>query len=330
MLNSLPFSETVDIAVNIFAKPFQTALSLLSLLKYSGSHIGTIYLQFEPVGSKYDPISTYFIAQWLKQTLDDRCQVFQPEYWLDLKAPDPAQLKNDTYRLGIRYQYAIEHSQAKWLFLMHNDVLFLKDILGDMLDIVDDAFAIGELGQCWNCPASREEITQEVMQQPACTSDTYLNFRPNMDQLHQLYTCMRQKGFFCRPYDIALPTLSDATPWTLPECRVNEWACLINLEKTRQYTIPFGPALPPGAFRQCHYEEDLRLDTAVEWFRQMHQFGMYAKNFVINKHMLHWKGTGKKAKGALYIEAERKALKLLQRYYPHYIVWLEKTTGENF
>ena len=55
-------AETVDVAVNIFAKPFQTALSLLSLLKHSGEHVGVIWLQFEPYGSRHDAISPYYIC----------------------------------------------------------------------------------------------------------------------------------------------------------------------------------------------------------------------------------------------------------------------------
>ena len=31
-------SEKIDVAMNIFAKPYQTALSVLSLLKHSGNH----------------------------------------------------------------------------------------------------------------------------------------------------------------------------------------------------------------------------------------------------------------------------------------------------
>lgn len=143
-------AETVDVAVNIFAKPFQTALSLLSLLKHSGEHVGVIWLQFEPYGSRYDAISPYYIARYLREELDERCEVFQPNFWLAREAVDPARLDDPDYRLGIRYQYAFEQSRSRKLFLMHNDVLVLRDILGDMLREMGDAFALGAVGQCWN------------------------------------------------------------------------------------------------------------------------------------------------------------------------------------
>jgi hypothetical protein len=37
----------IDAAVNIFAKPYQTARSILTLLQHSGRHIDKIYMQFD-------------------------------------------------------------------------------------------------------------------------------------------------------------------------------------------------------------------------------------------------------------------------------------------
>ena len=34
----------VDVAVNVYGKPYQTVLSILSLLKYSKNHINNIYI----------------------------------------------------------------------------------------------------------------------------------------------------------------------------------------------------------------------------------------------------------------------------------------------
>ena len=58
-------SEKIDVAMNIFAKPYQTALSVLSLLKHSGRHVGNVWLQFEPYGSQYDIVSPYTLVQHL-------------------------------------------------------------------------------------------------------------------------------------------------------------------------------------------------------------------------------------------------------------------------
>ena len=92
------WSDTIDVAMNIFAKPYQTALSVLSLFKHSGGHVGNVWLQFEPYGSQYDIVSPYAIAQYLSGKIGDRCRVFQPDYWLDLNAADPARIHEPAYR----------------------------------------------------------------------------------------------------------------------------------------------------------------------------------------------------------------------------------------
>lgn len=194
---SAPFqTERVDVAVNIFAKPFQTALSLLSLLRHSGQHINVIWLQFEPYGSQHDSISTYHIAQYLRELVGERCMVFQPDHWLDLKAADPSRFSDPAYRLGIRYQYAFEHSVGRKLFLMHNDVFVLKDILGEMLRQMGDAFALGALGQCWNCPASHETLMREALGRGPCGPGSYADFQPSYAELQRLYALARAAGRF--------------------------------------------------------------------------------------------------------------------------------------
>ena len=144
-------APVVDVALNVFAKPYQTALSLLSLFKFSGAHIDRVYLQFEPYGSAFDHASPYIMAEYFQ----DRAVVSQPEIWLQLDAADPSRLNDPAYRHSIRYQYAFEHSDKQFLLTLHNDVLVLRDMVGAMLEQIKDAFAIGSVGQCWNCPAAR-------------------------------------------------------------------------------------------------------------------------------------------------------------------------------
>lgn len=323
-----PSGETglTDVAVNIFAKPFQTALSLLSLLTYSGRHIGRIYLQFEPAGSRYDSVSPYLIADYLRERLGDNCLVFQPEHWIDLEAADPARLGDASYRLGIRYQFAFEHSDAPRLFLMHNDVLVYRDILGALGEAMGEAFAVGELGQCWNCPAGNRAIMEEALGREACAPEGYADFRPSFEELCRIYALARRKGIFARPYDEGFTGIFDTLPWPLPECRINEWACLLNMRATREHTLPFGPALPPGAYRKCG---PICLDIGVEWFRAMHSLGLRAKHVPLSRYLKHWVGTGKVTE-RLYRQAEDNALHLLRRNFPAYLRWLSEKTGQNF
>lgn len=319
----MPSSERVDVAVNIFAKPFQTALALLSLLKQSSAHVGTIWLQYEPVGSRHDSISPYTIARYLLEEVNWPCRISQPEFWLARAPVDRARLGDAAYRMGIRYQYAFERSQSRKLLLMHNDIFVFRDALGDMLAVMGDAFAIGSVGQCWNCPANKAAVMKDVMGSEPCSSERYAEFRPDAATLRRLYAHTRELGIFVRPYDEGFADDFDKQPWPLPECRVNEWFCLLDLERTRPHCVPFGPALPPGAFSACG---SCNLDTAVPWFRAMHARGFHARHFNLNQYLQHWVGTGNKTPRR-YALAEDKARRLLQTHFPDYMAWLGHVAG---
>lgn len=316
--------EKVDVAINILGKPFQTALTILSLLARSGGHVGKLWLQFEPVGSKFDSISPYHICEYLKNELGCDIVLSQPGYWLDRDAIDLSKMDDEAYRMGIRFQNAFEHSQSRLLFLTHNDVYILKDILGALKNNMGDAFAIGQLGQCWNCPASNAELMREVMDSPPCGPARYLDVRPSQAQLLELYRLARKRGIFARPYEVeGFLGEFEKQPWPLPECRVNEWACLLDLQKTRPHCMPYGDAYPPGAHRLCAGHN---LDIACPWFRDMHAKGMEARHFDIKNYMKHWVGTGNKSPGR-YAIAEDNALRILRKFFPEFLKWLEGVSG---
>lgn len=318
---SMQVKERVDVAVNIFAKPYQTSLAILSLLKQSAAHVGAIWLQYEPVGSRHDKVSPYLIARYLQEELNWPCRISQPDFWLALKAVDETRLNDVAYRMGIRYQFAFENSQSRKLLLMHNDVFVFRDALGDMLKVMGDAFAIGLLGQCWNCPAHSAQVMKDVTGGPPCSPQRYEQLRPDADTLRQIYARARQLGVFVRPYDGGFADGFDQQPWPLPECRVNEWFCLLDLERTRPHCAPFGPALPPGAFSACG---PCNLDTATPWFRAMHALGMRARHFELDRYLRHWVGTGNNT-ASRYILAEDNARQLLQTHFPDFMTWLERS-----
>ncbi|MCR5815052.1 MAG: hypothetical protein K6G15_11265 [Desulfovibrio sp.] len=312
--------ETCDVALNIFAKPYQTALAILSLLANCQNQIGTIWLQFEPAGSRFDSTSPYAIAYYLNEVIKFPCVVFQPKDWFDCAVAEPSRLlRDEAYRLGLRFEYAMEHSQSRLLFLMHNDVLILKNLLTPMMAEMGEAFAIGPLGQCWNCPASSASLMQTSLQRPACRPEAYAKTQLSYAELCQLYKASDAVGQFKRSYSDGLATLGDQ-PWPLPECRINEWACLLDLKKTRPLTMPEGAALPLGAYAQCGSHT---LDIGVAWFRAMHAHGLHAKHFATAGWLEHWVGTGHKSR-LRYTQAEEHAKALLQRFFPHYLLWLNK------
>lgn len=321
LLTPTPDKERVDVAVNIFAKPYQTSLAILSLLKQSSSHIGTIWLQYEPVGSRHDKISPYVIARYLQEELNWPCRASQPDYWLALKPVDETRLNDTAYRMGIRYQFAFENSQSRNLLLMHNDVFLFRDALGEMLAAMRDAFAIGPLGQCWNCPAHSAQVMKDIAGCSPCTPNHYREFKPNAATLRQIYAHARELGVFVRPYDEGFAYSFDLQPWPLPECRINEWFCLLDLERTRPHCAPFGPALPPGAFRACG---PCNLDTGTPWFRAMHALGMHARHFDVDRYLKHWVGTGNNT-ASRYILAEDNARHILQEHFPDFMAWLKSS-----
>ena len=115
-------------------------------------------------------------------------------------------------------------------------------------------------------------------------------------------------------------------PWPLPECRINEWACLVNLDLTRPLTIPFGTALPIGAYAACG---KYTLDIGVTWFRAMHAHGLKAAHFPTKGWLTHWVGTGHKSQ-IRYLQSEHHAKNLLQRMAPEYLAWLKKQAPQAF
>lgn len=314
---------TVDVVLNIFAKPYQTSLSVLSLLRFCDNRIDRLYLQFEPYGSMYDKASPYVVAEYLGK----RAIVSQPAHWLELDAPDPEKLDNAAYRQSIRYQYAFEHTDKDFLFVMHNDVLVKKDIIGALLENIDGAFAAGQLGQCWNCPAANAALVREAgLGSKPCTPGSYREFQPDFAGLERLYTLARQHDVFVRPYDDAWHAHYAENAWPLPECRVNEWACLVDMRQTRNLALPHGPVPPFGAYEECGR---ICLDIAVPWFRELHRQGLFARHVNIEPYLTHWVGTGKMTEYR-YTRAEGNARAILLKNFPDFVAWCKKQGNNMF
>ena len=75
-LRSAPFpagTPKADAALNIFAKPWQTALSVLSLIRYAGTRLGVIHLQYEPFGSRYDRLDPMLLSRYVSEELGRPC-----------------------------------------------------------------------------------------------------------------------------------------------------------------------------------------------------------------------------------------------------------------
>jgi hypothetical protein len=307
----------VDVVMNIFAKPYQTALAFLSLLKFSSPHLDRLYLQFEPAGSRYDVEPPYAIAEYL-QDQGREVVIFQPEIWIECSAVDESRLEEHDYRVALRYQYAFEHTDKRYLFVLHNDVMFKRDIIGAMLDRMDGVFTLGPLGQCWCCPARDADLAREAgLGETPCTPDHYQDFQPDFAGLERLYTLARQRGIFVRPYWEGWAAHYRDRAWPLPECRVNEWGCLVDMDQTRHLVRPQGNILPFGAYEACGSET---LDISVAWFRDLSRLGLKAKHFPLDEYMKHWEGSWRMTRD-LYFDAEMEAMDIVRRAFPDFVRW---------
>ena len=125
--------RTVDVAINVYGKPYQTAITLLSLLKHSGQWIDKIYF----IEERKQPANTDL--RFLYTLFGDRLIRFRPSFWL---WTNPFKrrflLKFSAFRHAIRYQYAWEKSDKQYLLITHNDVLYTDDLVGAYLQNIGD------------------------------------------------------------------------------------------------------------------------------------------------------------------------------------------------
>lgn len=239
---SLPIMPQVDVAINVYGKPAQTAVTLLSLVRHSGQHIHRIWFVEErrqPFGARFDALKAHF---------GDRLLCYRPAFWLGARSLGFRPIYRwGPLRRSVRYQVAWERSQQRLLFITHNDVLYTDDIIAAMRDRIEGSLAIGPVGQCWNCSAHYAG---------ACSPDRFYDYRP--DGAAWLRISTQYPGARADRY---ASVMEHGSTWPLPECRLNEWSALIDLQRARPVTMPFGPAIPLGA--------SYGLDTGTQWFHDV-------------------------------------------------------------
>lgn len=233
---------SVDVAIQVYGKPYQTAVALLSLLRHSERWIDRIYF----IEERRQPPGADF--RFLLERLGPRVIHYRPWFWVGVRPMNLRRLWFPPYRRSVIYQYAWEHTPKQWLFTTHNDMLYRADLIGEYAQRIGDAVAIGRVGQCWNCPAHHANL---------CDGSRYRQYKPTTAELRVLM------ANHPAPRGAQYPL--HRRPWPLPECRLNEFAALINLEKARPLTMPHGPALPFGGIGH--------IDIGVDWFWEIHQRG---------------------------------------------------------
>lgn len=284
--------KNVDVIVNVYGKPWQTLCSLKSLMLHSGEHIDKIYFIEEREQPNNENV------RWVVGEFDNIIHYIPNKYFFTPKTYSFGDLNVAENRYNFRYQYGIENSDKKYVFIMHNDVLFTGDIIGDMLDEINDNVGIGLIGQCWNCPAHYQFL---------CDREKYWEYNPTYDEVIDICKIKEpaRGGMF-------INYLNKIKPMPLPECRLNEFSCLINIEITNKETVPMSSTPFFGSYDM--------LDLGDAWFRNLNLKGYKFKNYNINNKSIHgyytsiinkYNTTGYSVQrdSVLYIESEEFAKK---------------------
>jgi len=307
-----PTEKSVDVLINVFAKPHQTALAVLSLLRHSDRHIHTLYFHQEPCTSEFEKRDHTKLLAYL----GSRVRLFIPKYWLGTDVTDEQRLMRDPeYRLSMRYQYGWEQTNKKYVLIIHNDIEVIADPVTKLMGVIGNAAAAGEIGQCWWCPAGQHGF---------CSPERYTQFKPKYHQLMYIYNQgMDYKNR--RAYNLGLKEEFRMQPWPLPECRVNEWCMLVDMHKARPGTQPFGKAAPLGGLFASgakigkNWDEDVTLDTGVQWFRDMSLQGHSFAHSPLEQCIIHdRKGNVALYSPELYVKNEIHAKEKLEREYPEF------------
>ncbi len=248
--------QKVDVGMMVFGKPYQTAISLHTLYQHSKQHIGKIYVTLEKKHVFNDE------TQLLKSLLKD----LPIEYNVSKRYIGGADLSAKTikqylkflipsYRKSIKYQYIWEKTDAPYLLLLHNDMLFMGDILAFFKQEIGGDIAVGSIGQCWNCPAFEVH----------CNNHNYFEFRPNATEIADMYKDWKNDRAVKQGM-----VGEDKEGWPLPECRLNEYAVMFDMKQCKKMVFPFGSVRPFGIHNN--------LDFGIPWFRDISQKGYKLKH----------------------------------------------------
>jgi hypothetical protein len=255
--------KKIDVCLNVLGKPYQTIVTLKSLLKYSSQHIDKIYL-IEELKQPED-----YSFNLIKKELNyDNLIKFIPKNHLWINFTNPNLIDNIDYRLSLRYQYGLENTDKSHMLLIHNDVLFHSDIVGKFLEEDKDLFGIGSVGQCWNCPLFLENVCNSEQLKENITKLNYDDIIKYVDKRKETRTFYQTRN-----------KINKEKPLPLPECRINEWCMLINVDLYKKEVLENKRVTPLGGYFQ--------MDIGDLWFRQMVDNGYDFKNFNIKEHLTH-------------------------------------------
>jgi hypothetical protein len=312
-MNYTEGQKPVDVSIAFYGKPYQAIVTIESLMRHSGQHIDKIYLSRERLQPHDDWDGIFKIIDVFRdRTINGHkvnLEISYPHYFLGLGVSDYERARTDErFRQSIMYQYALETTDKKYMCVMHNDMLFHGDMIGEMLKMFakgpETLAGIGSIGQCWSCPAGPGWAN-------VCHSEKFEQYKPTQEEaiaLQEAQPTPRQ--------EINLRVLRSGRVHPLPECRLNEYCALIDVEKYRENTLPRGTI-------GCYGGGWSGTDTATVWSHDMYQRGYTFQHLTLENYVRHavfdetGSGTAANSRADNYFKSERNAEKyIVENYYP--------------
>ncbi|MEI7584737.1 hypothetical protein [Runella sp.] len=296
-------SKKVDVSIAFYGKPYQAIVTIKTLMKYSGQHIDKIYLSRERLQPHNDYAGIFKIIDYFRNDPVVKLVIQYPHYFLGLGVKDYERAKNDTrFRQSIMYQYPLEMTDKKYLVVMHNDMLFYGNMIGEMLKTFENGpknlAGVGSIGQCWSCPAGPDWGNK-------CHSKMFEQYVPTTEEA----IALAEKHATPRR-EIQLKVLRNGRTHILPECRLNEYCAMIDVEKYQKETLPKGDI-------GCYGGGWNGVDTATVWSHDMYKRGYTFRHLTLEDYTRHaafdTTGSGTKANSSsdIYWNAEKNAEKYI-------------------
>jgi len=296
-------SEKVDINIAFYGKPYQAIVTIKTLMKYSSQHIDKIYLSRERFQPHNDYSGIFKVIDYFRNDPTVKLIIQYPHHFLGLNAKDYQRAKIDIpYRQSILYQYPLEVSDKKYVVVVHNDMLFHGDMIGDMLKTFADGpqnvASIGSIGQCWSCPAGPDWGGK-------CNSKLFEQFVPTKEEAIVL-----TKNHATPRRDLQLQIIEAGRVHILPECRINDYCAMFDVEKYRKETLPNGDI-------GCYGGHWNGVDICTIWSHDMFSRGYTFRHLSLEDYVRHaafdTTGSGTKANSSAdtYWNAERNAEKYI-------------------
>lgn len=278
--------EKVDVAIQSYKKPESMIYTLFSLQKYCGDIIDTVYINDD---CSNDGTVDYYLDGELQRRLAPikikvRVNDKPSKYTYTLMTKDLYKRKTFVQKLqlqghklikrlrwmptedDIRYQWAINQTDKKYLFIIHDDIKFFDNILKLYISVMDkdnNLAIVGDLGGSKRCPFGPCGVTDKCSPKKIMAGE-YPCDRWPITGRHSFFHTML--GRYKR------------------NCRINEWCCLINVniakELAQKYGICFGNYEGGG-------------DVGTYWFDKIIKLGYKFSDPVPDfeerkKWYLHW------------------------------------------